>query len=176
MGNIVKYVTKPLESNIILILGLPNCGKTSILYQFKLKEKVYTVPTHGCNVESFSHNRKNFTAYDIQYTEDLLTNNENNELFSNVKVLVFVVDKSDKNKLKLAKEFLSQVLEKPEFDNKPILVIVNKSDVETDITAADIADRLSLYDIKCREWFIRETSSLKGDGLKASLDWISKFN
>jgi GTPase SAR1 family protein len=42
------------ESNSmrILLLGLDNAGKTSILYKLKLKQNVVTIPTIGFNVET----------------------------------------------------------------------------------------------------------------------------
>jgi ADP-ribosylation factor protein 1 len=36
----------------ILLLGLDNAGKTTILYKIKLNEQICTIPTIGFNVET----------------------------------------------------------------------------------------------------------------------------
>ena len=41
----------------ILLLGLDNSGKTSILYRMNMGEFVLTTPTIGFNVESFKYKR-----------------------------------------------------------------------------------------------------------------------
>lgn len=49
------------QSNFrILMLGLDNAGKTTVLYKLKLGEVITTVPTIGFNVESVSFKNINF--------------------------------------------------------------------------------------------------------------------
>jgi GTPase SAR1 family protein len=43
----------------VLVLGLDNAGKTTILYQLKMGEVVSTIPTIGFNVETVTY--KNLT-------------------------------------------------------------------------------------------------------------------
>lgn len=49
----------------ILMLGLDNAGKTTILYQMKLNEAVSSVPTVGFNVEEINYKGLQFTVWDI---------------------------------------------------------------------------------------------------------------
>jgi GTPase SAR1 family protein len=175
MGSIKSYIYNPTVHKTILIIGLPDTGKTSTLYQFKFNEKVFTIPTSRYNVESFSYKNKYYTAYDMQYTEDLIKSNDYKELYNNVNIIIYIVDKSDVIRLVSNKNFLFQILNKEELKNKPILIIANKSDLKNGLSTSDLADKLSLYDIKDREWFIREACSFTGEGLKESLDWINKF-
>jgi GTPase SAR1 family protein len=175
MGIIKSYVYNPDAHKVVLIIGLPDSGKTSILYYFKLHEKIFTIPTSGYNVESFSFKKKYYTAYDMQYKEELIVSNDFKELFNNVNIIIFVVDKSKASRFNYNKKFLFQMLEREELKNKPILIISNKSDLEENITPGDLADRLCLYDIKDREWFVKDACGLTGEGLKESLEWINKF-
>jgi GTPase SAR1 family protein len=174
MGSIKSFIT-PKENKIVLILGLQDSGKTTILYHFKFNEKVFTIPTSGYNIESFSYKSKNYTAYDMQYKDDLIESKDFIELFNNVNIIIFVVDKSKVSRLDENKNFLFQILNKEELKNKPILIISNKSDLEKNLTTGDLADKLCLYDIKDREWFVRDTCGLTGEGMKESLEWINKF-
>ncbi|KAI9723084.1 MAG: hypothetical protein M1828_004332 [Chrysothrix sp. TS-e1954] len=47
----------------ILILGLDNAGKTTLLYRLKIGEVVTTIPTIGFNVESVTYKNLNFTVW-----------------------------------------------------------------------------------------------------------------
>ena len=49
----------------ILMVGLDNAGKTTILYKFRLNETVSTVPTIGFNVETVKYKNIAFTVWDI---------------------------------------------------------------------------------------------------------------
>ena len=64
------YITKLLNSFSdmkakILMLGLDNAGKTTVLYQMKLNENVHSVPTIGFNVEEVNYKGLKFTVWDI---------------------------------------------------------------------------------------------------------------
>jgi ADP-ribosylation factor-like protein 1 len=47
----------------ILILGLDNAGKTTLLYRLKIGEVVTTIPTIGFNVESVTYRNLNFNVW-----------------------------------------------------------------------------------------------------------------
>ena len=49
----------------ILMIGLDNAGKTTVLYKLKLGEVVTTLPTIGFNVETVNYNNISFTVWDV---------------------------------------------------------------------------------------------------------------
>lgn len=54
MGSVFSKIFKRKKIAIrILVLGLDNAGKTTILYRLKVQSGVSTVPTIGFNVESY---------------------------------------------------------------------------------------------------------------------------
>ena len=55
----------PKKNTRILLLGLDNAGKTTILNKLKFNEIVYTVPTIGFNVETITYKNLNFTIFDV---------------------------------------------------------------------------------------------------------------
>ena len=71
---------------------------------------------------------------------------------------------------------MNNILQKNELKGKPLLVLANKQDIKGAIKGDVIAEKLKLYEIRNRSWFIRETDALTGKGLKESLDWLSKFD
>jgi small GTP-binding protein len=55
----------------IIVVGLDNAGKTTILYQFLMNEVVHTSPTIGSNVEEFRWKKQRFLMWDIGGQESL---------------------------------------------------------------------------------------------------------
>ncbi len=49
----------------ILILGLDNAGKTTILYRLHQGEVVTTIPTIGFNVETVTYKNIRFQVWDL---------------------------------------------------------------------------------------------------------------
>lgn len=60
-------LTKILEflEHKIVIVGLDNAGKTTILYQFLMNEVVHTSPTIGSNVEEVVWRNIHFIMWDL---------------------------------------------------------------------------------------------------------------
>jgi ADP-ribosylation factor-like protein 1 len=55
-SNLFKTLFSIEQEVRILILGLDNAGKTTILYKLQVGEVVTTIPTIGFNVESITYN------------------------------------------------------------------------------------------------------------------------
>ncbi|KMZ64435.1 hypothetical protein ZOSMA_36G00410 [Zostera marina] len=49
----------------ILVLGLDNAGKTTILYRLQMGEVVSTIPTIGFNVETVHYKNIKFQVWDL---------------------------------------------------------------------------------------------------------------
>lgn len=56
------FITK--EATIIII-GLDNAGKTTLVHKLKYNEDVYTVPTLGFSTEVLHFKKIKFTAIDL---------------------------------------------------------------------------------------------------------------
>lgn len=55
----------------IIIVGLNNAGKTTILYKLALNEVIVTQPTIGSNVEEVNHNNLKMQVWDLGGQESL---------------------------------------------------------------------------------------------------------
>ena len=68
MGFVFSKVFSSLfgsEQIRLIIIGLDNAGKTTILYRLHKDEVVQTVPTVGFNVESVSYKNLKFQVWDL---------------------------------------------------------------------------------------------------------------
>jgi len=69
-SRIIFFVLFVSEHKIVLV-GLDNAGKTTILYQFLMNEVVQTSPTIGSNVEEVVWKNIHFIMWDLGGQESL---------------------------------------------------------------------------------------------------------
>merc|ERR1712211_149173 len=114
----------PASPARIIMLGLDNAGKTTVLYKLKLGEVVTTIPTIGFNVESVQYKHINFTVWDVGGQTKIRPLWQH--YFENSDAVIFVVDSQDRGRLAEAKEELDGVLNDDRLRNATLLVFNNK--------------------------------------------------
>lgn len=70
-SKIFSYFKKANNNFKLIIVGIQNAGKTTILYRMALGELVVTNPTIGANVEEISHENVKFQAFDLGGQESM---------------------------------------------------------------------------------------------------------
>ncbi|KAJ5073723.1 adp-ribosylation factor 1 [Anaeramoeba ignava] len=156
----------------VLILGLDNAGKTTILYQLQIGEIVSTTPTVGFNMETVSVENITFQIWDLGGQESIRPYWRC--YYQGVDAIVYVVDSSDKDRIGISGDEFKQLLKEEELKKAVVLVFANKQDVEKCLTPSEISDSLGLNDIKDREWSIMKASALKGEGIQDGFKWLAK--
>ncbi|CAD7960913.1 unnamed protein product [Amoebophrya sp. A25] len=159
----------------IVLVGLNNAGKTTILYRLSLGQPVITQPTIGCNVEELSYKGVKFTAWDLGGQEklrDLWPSYFKSDNFADA--IIFVVDSNDVESLVTAKMELMNILilHNVRTTVKAVLVFANKQDISGARTAADLVADLSLAEIKTHDWQIMPCCALTGEGVDKGMDWL----
>jgi ADP-ribosylation factor protein 1 len=174
MGSELSSICKRLfgkKQVEIIMAGLDGAGKTTIIYQLKLREKVETIPTIGLNVETIPYKNIDFIVRDIagrNYAKSLMRH-----YYPNTHGIVFVVDSRDIEGFDLARELFTHMVQHEDLRNKPFLVLANKQDLLDAISAQEISDRLGLDTLRDRRWTIQETCANTGEGLLEGLEWLS---
>ena len=159
------------KSARILVLGLDGAGKTTILYKLKLDEVVQSVPTIGFNVEHIDYKNLHFTLWDVGGQDKIRLLWKH--YFEGTDALIYVIDSSDKERIDIAREELLSMMATPELSSAALLVMANKQDLGV-MNVAEVTDKLGLYSLRGRDWFIQGTNALTGEGLYAGFDWLSK--
>ena len=75
----------------MLLLGLDNAGKTSILYYIRDKQFRDTVPTIGLNIEHIIYKRYSLTLWDVGGQATKLWKH----YFDKIDAVIFVIDSTD---------------------------------------------------------------------------------
>lgn len=174
MGVVISRAWRKLfgsERSKIVIIGLNNAGKTTILYKLHLGQVILTQPTIGSNVEEVQHDNISFQCWDLGGQESLRANWA--AYFEETDAIVFVVDSTDVENLVLAKMELFNTVLAEDLRCACLLVLANKQDVQGCRTPAEIAQDLSLHTIRTHEWQIQSCCALTGEGLQEGLSWIA---
>ena len=155
----------------ILMVGLDAAGKTTILYKLKLGEIVTTIPTIGFNVETVEYKNISFTVWDVGGQDKIRPLWR--YYYQNTQGIIFVVDSNDRDRIIEAREELQQMLNEDELRNANLLVFANKQDLPNAMSPAEVTEKLNLYSLRNRPWYIQSTCATTGDGLYEGLEWLS---
>ncbi|MXQ87903.1 hypothetical protein E5288_WYG008815 [Bos mutus] len=146
----------------VIIVGLDNAGKTTILYQFSMNEVVHTSPTIGSNVEEIVINNTRFLMWDIGGQESLRSSW--NTYYTNTEFVIVVVDSTDRERISVTREELYKMLAHEDLRKAGLLIFANKQDVKGCMTVAEISQFLKLTSIKDHQWHIQACCALTGEG------------
>lgn len=159
------------EEHKVIIVGLDNAGKTTILYQFLMSEVVHTSPTIGSNVEEVVWKNIRFLMWDIGGQESLRS--AWNTYYTNTEFLIVVVDSTDRERLAVTKAELYNMLNHEDLKQAGVLIFANKQDIKGSMSVAEISEQLNLTSIKDHGWHIQACCALTGEGLYQGLEWIT---
>jgi len=158
------------EEHKIVILGLDNAGKTTILYQFLMDEVVQTSPTIGSNVEEVMYKNIHFIMWDLGGQQSL--RQSWSTYFTNTEFVILVVDSTDSERLSLVKGELERLVAQEELSHAAFLIYANKQDVKGSLSPATISKELNLTSLRTQRWQIQPCCALTGEGLFQGLEWI----
>ncbi|CAF0874154.1 unnamed protein product [Adineta steineri] len=167
-----KLRSTPQDELRILLLGLDNAGKTTLLKVLASEDISHITPTQGFNIKSVQSTGFKLNVWDIGGQRKIRPYWRN--YFENTDVLIYVIDSSDRKRFDETNQELSELLEEEKLHGVPLLVFANKQDLLNAAKASDITDGLSLHQIRDRPWQIQGCSAYTKEGVKEGLEWISK--
>jgi len=158
----------------IVVVGLDNAGKTTIIERLKPQEKqtMEVAATVGFHIDQFKKGSLTFTVFDMAGAGRY--RNLWSEHYKDAEAVVFVVDSADKFRLVVAKDEIDAMLAHPGLRKCPILFFANKKDLPTALSPVEIAQALNLDDIKDRAWQIVPSNGLTGEGVDKGTDWLAE--
>jgi small GTP-binding protein len=189
MGAVLSLFSKRTRDCRVLLVGLDDAGKTTLIKQMGL-QKLYskaqmklndeeeidindTVPTIGFNVKEIQFKKYKFAIWDLggqQGIRDLWE-----YYFEGTDGIIYVVDSSNVARIKESKEQLEKLLRNESLKNAIVLILANKSDLPNSMSTNEVIAKLELIETvgESRPWFVQRVSALKGDGIFSALEWFS---
>ncbi|CAO3630321.1 unnamed protein product [Cunninghamella blakesleeana] len=156
----------------VLMLGLDNAGKTTILKRIN-GEPIDTIsPTLGFNIKTLEHDQYKLNIWDVGGQKSIRSYWRN--YFEQTDALVWVVDSADRLRLNDCKQELASLLQEERLAGATLLVFANKQDIPGALSEKEIQQALLLDDIKSHHWAIQSCSAVTGDHLLKGMDWVVK--
>jgi len=154
----------------ILVLGLDNSGKTTILKKLSDEDITHIMPTQGFNIKSLMHDGFKLNVWDIGGQKSIRPYWRN--YFDQTDALIYVIDSADRRRLEETGVEIQQLLDEERLASVPVLIMANKQDLLSAATPAEITTELGLGDIRGRVWQILPCSAKTGEGLQEGMEWI----
>jgi ADP-ribosylation factor-like protein 3 len=163
----IKKTDKELR---VLVLGLDNAGKTTVLKKMADEDTVQINPTQGFNMKTLVKEGIKLNVWDIGGQKAIRTYWEN--YYDNVDILVYVVDAADKKRLEESGTEFNNLISDAKMQGVPILVFANKQDLDNAVQPDEVAIALRLHEIpRDRAWKIQSASAKAGTGLEEGFQW-----
>ncbi|RSL78578.1 ADP-ribosylation factor-like protein 2 [Fusarium floridanum] len=154
----------------ILMLGLDNAGKTTIVKKV-MGEDVNTVsPTLGFIIKTIDYEGYKLNIWDVGGQKTLRSYWRN--YFEKTDALIWVVDATDRLRIEDCRDELRGLLLEERLAGASLLVFANKTDVEGCMTEQEILSALQLESIRTHRWHILPCSAMTGSNLKEGLSWV----
>ena len=171
-SKILEFFTKNRDNFKIIILGMQNAGKTTILYHLSLGQFVQTSPTIGSNVEELNYNKIKIQAWDLGGQETIRSVWD--VYYINTDAVIYVIDSQDDEYSDESKEEFHKLLKNPKLYNAIILIFANKQDLPGAKPINQLIEEYEFNKIKNHLWKIQPCSAVKGEGLMDGIKWLSE--
>ncbi|KAI9863339.1 MAG: hypothetical protein M1813_003781 [Trichoglossum hirsutum] len=161
----------------ILMLGLDNAGKTTIVKRI-MNEDINTVsPTLGFIIKTIDYNGYKLNIYlDLTIVGDVggqrTLRSYWRNYFEKTDALIWVVDATDRLRVDDCREELAGLLLEERLAGASLLVFANKTDVGGCMTPEELQEGLQLDAIKTHRWTVIRCSAVTGENLKEGLEWV----
>lgn len=160
---------KKLEACIV---GLENSGKSTFLNILSVGHPVETFPTVGLNVKMVKKAGVSIKAWDIGGQQRFRA--EWGRYTQGCDVIVFCVDAHDFARIKEACTELHRLLEDRSLNNMPLMICLNKIDLEPHMSKEECIRDLQLAKLNDNPWVVIAISALRQTNIEEAVTWLTK--
>lgn len=178
MGLLTIARKQKLKDNEIrmLVLGLDNSGKTTIITRLMGQDTGQVFPTIGFQIHTLAWGEYNISAWDVGGQTTLRGFWSN--YFDKLDVIVWVIDSSSIERLEeLYQELREKVILQDQLVGTYFCVMINKIDLvgeeQRDEIRYAVEQRLGLLrELPSEKYTIQMVSGVSGEGLEAVMEWV----
>ena len=170
--SIVRKLRQKEHEMKILIIGLDNAGKTTIVKKFNGEPTDMIEPTLGFDIKTLEHRGYSLNFWDVGGQQTIRAYWRN--YFEVTDGIIWVVDSSDKWRLDTCRDELAALLLDEQVMGASLLIFANKQDLPNALSGDAIAKHLNLGSEQYakRHWSIMPCSAQTGEGLVEGIDWL----
>eukprot|EP00598_Pedospumella_elongata_P013559 CAMPEP_0184990956 /NCGR_PEP_ID=MMETSP1098-20130426/34655_1 /TAXON_ID=89044 /ORGANISM="Spumella elongata, Strain CCAP 955/1" /LENGTH=185 /DNA_ID=CAMNT_0027516269 /DNA_START=77 /DNA_END=634 /DNA_ORIENTATION=+ len=167
---LLRKLKKSDQEARLLVLGLDNSGKTTILKKLSDEDISQIMPTQGFNIKSLMHDGFKLNVWDIGGQKSIRPYWRN--YYDQTDALIYVIDSADRRRMEETGVELQQLLDEEKLANVPLLIMANKQDLMNALTPGEITAELGLNEMRERTWQILPCSARDGTGLQEGMEWL----
>ncbi|PGH28201.1 hypothetical protein AJ80_00091 [Polytolypa hystricis UAMH7299] len=154
----------------ILMLGLDNAGKTTIVKKIMGEDVTTVSPTLGFIIKTIDFQGYKLNIWDVGGQKTLRSYWRN--YFEKTDALIWVVDATDRLRIDDCREELAGLLVEERLMGASLLVFLNKTDVDGCMDESEVRQGLQLDMIKTHKWTVMPCSAMTGRNLIPGLEWV----
>lgn len=139
---ILEWLGLRNKTGKLILLGLDNAGKTTLLNLLKTGQFQQFEPSKTYQRQELTVEGINFQAYDLGGHD--VARESWNQYFDGASAVVYMVDSADPNRIQTAASVLSDLLTTEALRNVPFLILGNKIDVSGAMSDVDLARCLNI--------------------------------
>ncbi|KAI8620522.1 ADP-ribosylation factor family-domain-containing protein [Chytriomyces sp. MP71] len=168
------------EDYYVIILGLDNAGKTTLLERIKSTYSAKEIPIHadkiaptvGLNIGTIDLNATCINFWDLGGQQELRRLWK--KYYSESHAVLFVCDASDLDRIEEARATFETIIATEELEGVPMLLLANKSDKPGAISVAHLKEIFNPVAAKlgARDSKVLSVSALEGTGVREAMDWL----
>ncbi|KAM4847858.1 ADP-ribosylation factor-like protein 2 isoform X2 [Urocitellus parryii] len=139
---ILKKMKQKERELRLLMLGLDNAGKTTILKKFNGEDVDTISPTLGFNIKTLEHRGFKLNVWDVGGQKSLRSYWRN--YFESTDGLIWVVDSADRQRMQDCQRELQSLLVEERLAGATLLIFANKQDLPGALSSNAIRERLGV--------------------------------
>ncbi|KAG5328672.1 AR13B protein, partial [Acromyrmex charruanus] len=166
---------------VLLIMGLDNSGKSTILNHISGDPDQNVLPTMGFRMVSLKHKSYSVKIYDLGGSSQIRALWP--KYYNDIHGLIYVVDASDISRLAENKVVFNELITHEHISTKPILLLANKQDLNGAIDELDVVENLDVEHAAnamkcptrvetCSCIYSKEQSKSNTMGIKDGYKWL----
>ncbi|GFH10212.1 uncharacterized protein HaLaN_05485, partial [Haematococcus lacustris] len=173
---IIKKVKRKEKEMRLLMVGLDNAGKTTIVKRLNGEDITTISPTLGFNIKSMSYRGFKLNIWDVGGQKTLRPYWRN--YFEKTDGLIWVVDSAGKpgpvgwQGLEDCRAELAGLLQEERLFGATLLIFANKQDIPSALGPQELEQVLKFEAITKRHCRVVACSAVSGSGLLAGFDWL----
>lgn len=149
---ILKKIKAQEREMRILILGLDNAGKTTIVKRLTGKDVYSISPTLGFDINTLDFEDYRLNLWDVGGQQTIRAYWRN--YFEQTDGLIWVIDSADVARMQDCRKELENLLQEERLAGASLLILANKQDLTGALTSEQIVDQLALKSVigRKRHW------------------------